>query len=169
MSASKSRREPVAFSPGAPDHYKLLGVAQTATSREITAAYRDAMKRAHPDRQRPERRATAEERAKALNLAYTTLSKAESRRSYDAEIKVSAIQDQIMNRYVGGFAPSTPAGDPFGEALRREQSQEERADQRRADRSAITSILIVFGGITLFVIAVLLIWTVMAAVVSLFN
>ena len=138
------------------DYYKLLGVPYSATFQEITRAYREAMKRAHPDRHRPERRAAAEERAKELNRAFATLSRAESRRTYDAEIKASAIQDQIMGRYVGGFAVPGQANDPFGESLKRTQTKAERADQVRTDRSATASIFLVFAGIALALIALLL-------------
>ncbi len=165
VAGTKSKKERVAFSSAEPNYYKLLGVPETATFKEITAAYREVMKRSHPDRQRPDRREAAEEQAKAINLAYTTLSKAESRRVYDNEIKASAIQDQIMNRYVGGFAPSGSV-DPFAEALRREQSKAERVDQRRADRSATASMLIVFTGIAIVVIALLLVWALIDAIIS---
>ncbi|MGH2618890.1 MAG: J domain-containing protein, partial [Thermomicrobiales bacterium] len=60
--------------PDEEDHYSLLGVPFTATHAEITRAYRRAIKRAHPDRQRPERREAAEEFARRLNAAYTMLS-----------------------------------------------------------------------------------------------
>jgi DnaJ-class molecular chaperone len=145
------------------DYYKLLGVPYSATFKEITRAYREAMKRTHPDRQSPEQRAAAEERAKQLNRAFTTLSKAETRRAYDAEIKASAIQDQIMSRYAGGLGMPGAGGDLNGESLRRTRTREERADQLRADRSAIASMLIVFAGITLFVIALLVLWTLVGA------
>lgn len=150
------------------DYYKLLGVPYTATFQEITRAYREAMKRAHPDRHRPERRAAAEERAKQLNRAFTTLSKAESRRAYDAEIKATAIQDQIMSRYVGGFAVPGETNDPFGRSLKRTRTEAERADQKRADRSAKASILFVFAGITLFVITLLVLTTVVEALFNAF-
>lgn len=165
VSGPKSQKERVAFSSAEPNYYKLLGVPETATFKEITVAYREVMKRSHPDRQRPDRREAAEERAKVINIAYMTLSKADSRRAYDNEIKTTAIQDQIMNRYVGGFVPSG-AADPFAEALRREQSKEERADQRRADRSATASMLIVFTGIAVVVIALLLVWALVDAIIS---
>lgn len=148
------------------DYYKLLGVPYTATFQEITRAYRDAMKRVHPDRQRPEGRAAAEERAKQLNRAFTTLSKVETRRAYDAEIKASAVQDQIMNRYVAGFGTPGAASDPYGESFRRARTAAERADQRRADRSATASMLIVFAAITLFVIALLVLWMLIGALVG---
>jgi DnaJ-class molecular chaperone len=145
------------------DFYKILGVSYTATFQEITRAYREAMKRSHPDRHRPERRAAAEERAKLLNRAFTTLSKADSRRAYDSEIKASAIQEEIMSRYFGGFAVPGEFHDPHAQSLRRKPTSAERVDQKRADRSAITSVLIVFAGITLVVIGLLVLWTLLEA------
>jgi DnaJ-class molecular chaperone len=151
------------------DYYKLLGVPYSATFQEITRAYREAMKRAHPDRHRPERRAAAEERAKQLNRAFTTLSRAESRRAYDAEIKATAVQDQIMSRYVGGFVVPGEATDPFGESLRRTQTKAERADQKRTDRSATVSIFLVFAGIAVALIAMLLLLTLVNFLVNTFS
>ena len=142
---------------GERDYYALLGVPYTASFKEITRAYREAMKTAHPDRQRPERRAAAEERAKLLNRAFTTLSHVDSRRAYDQEIKATAIQDQIMTRYAGGLTVPNGAADPFAEALRRPQSKAERLEQRRADRSATVNLFVVFAAIAgLFVTLLLL-------------
>lgn len=147
------------------DYYKLLNVPYTATFQEITRAYREAMKRAHPDSQRPERRAAAEELAKQLNVAFATLSKAETRRAYDQTIKAAAVQDQIMSRYFGGQPPGQTA-DPLGEALRRQKTADERREQRRADRSAVISVLAVFGAVAFIVITLLVLW---AAVSALFG
>lgn len=150
------------------DYYKLLGVPYTATFQEITRAYREAMKRAHPDRQRPERRAAAEELAKQLNRAYTTLSKTDSRRAYDATIKTSAIQEQIMGRYVSGNPTSANIHDPFAESLRRKQTKSEREDKRRADRSATVSIFLVFAAIAVVMIGLLAFVTVVSEVIERF-
>jgi DnaJ-class molecular chaperone len=143
---------------GESDYYALLGVPYSATVHEINRAYREAMKRVHPDRQQPEARAAAEERAKELNRAFTTLSRAESRRAYDAEIKIAVVQDEIMNRYVGGFAPTDGAygaSDPFAESIRRSVSRAELNDQRRADRSATFNLLFVFTVVAGFVVLLL--------------
>ena len=95
------------MTPEAPNLYKLLGVSPSATGDEITRAYRNAMKRVHPDAQQPDRRVAAEERAKQLNHAYTTLSRPDRRRQYDTELRASMVQEQIMGRYVEGSAVRT--------------------------------------------------------------
>jgi hypothetical protein len=157
VTTNRTQRTPAGIEEA--DYYKLLNVPYTATFQEITRAYRNAMKRAHPDRQHPERRAAAEERAKLLNRAFTTLSKADSRRKYDATVKSAAVQEQLMNRYTGGVPVPGDQVDPFGQPLRRQQTAAEKADQRRADRSAIVSIFLVFAAITLVAIALLVIFS----------
>ena len=153
--------------PGGENHYELLGVPYTATSGEISRAYRRAMKRIHPDRQRPERRAGAEEEAKRLNRAYATLSKPLRRQAYDRTIRAQVVQDQLMGRYVGGFyVPPANGHDPLARHLRREQTAAERREQVQADRNALVSIVVVFGGVTAAVIAVLLLWAAVRALVG---
>lgn len=154
---SRPRAIPAA-QPVTETHYQLLGVPFTANSADITRAYRDAMKRVHPDRVRPERRAAAEELAKRLNHAYATLSKPAARREYDLTIRVEGLQEQIMGRYVGGFAGPGFGGtsDPFAHALRRERTALEQRDQARASRSAVLTVMATFGGVTLAIIAAIL-------------
>jgi curved DNA-binding protein CbpA len=135
-----------------------------ATRAQITRAYREAMKRIHPDRQRPDRRAAAEEQAKRLNLAYATLSKPAQRQAYDRTIRAQVVQDQLMSRYVGGFhVPPANGVDPLAAHLRRDQTPAERREQAEADRHALVTLLIIFGGITFVVIAALLLWALAAA------
>jgi len=149
------------------DYYQLLGVAYSASKPEITKAYRLAMKRAHPDHRRPEHRAAAEERAKLINLAYTVLSHPETKRKYDESIKVKLVQDEIMSHYFGGFgAPGGRSGDRVGESLRREATAHEKGERRHANRSAIATILIIFGGMTAAIILLLLFWTALSALIS---
>jgi curved DNA-binding protein CbpA len=144
------------------DYYQLLGVSYSATHAEITRAYRTAIKRVHPDRQNPEARAAAEERAKQLNRAFTTLSKPELRRHYDQRIRPQIVQDQIMNRYVGGFG--IPGAHPNDDILRRQPTVAEQRDRALAHRSALWSIVLVFAGITLAVVGALVLWAILNAI-----
>lgn len=137
--------------------YQLLGVPYTASPAAITRAYRQAMKRVHPDRARPERRAAMEELARQFNAAYATLNDPAKRRTYDESIRAQAVQEQIMGRYVSGFGgPGMGADDPFAQALRREKSSFERREKARADRSAVITIMATFGGAAAAIIAVIL-------------
>lgn len=141
-----------------PDHYQLLGVSPGATAREITRAYREAMKRTHPDRVGPALRAKAEERSKELNAAYRVLANPDTRRDYDATVKQRTLQDQLMSRYAGGFgAPGGGGADISGASLRRKESPFQRKERRRSDRDALVSILVVFGGATALVVALLVV------------
>lgn len=148
--------------PDADNYYQLLGVPYTATGAEITRAYRAAMKRTHPDRHRPERRAAAEERAKQLNRAYATLSKPLPRQAYDRTIRAAVVQDQLMGRYVGGFGvPQSGNGpDPVVRPPRPQQTPAQKREQAVADRNALVSIVVVFGGLAFLFVALLLLWAV---------
>jgi len=147
-----------------PDHYQLLGVAYTARKADITRAYREAMMAIHPDRQSPERRTLAEEQAKKLNNAYSTLANPVKRQAYDQTIRSRIVQDQLMGRYVGGFYPAAGADtDRFGEGLRRDPTKAERREQAVADRSALVTLVVVFGGFTLALLIALLLWALVGA------
>ncbi len=148
----------------AQDFYHLLGVPYSATRPEITRAYREAMKRIHPDRQAPAHRAAAEERAKLLNRAYSTLAHTESRRAYDTSIKAQTVQDQIMTQYFGGF-DMPGSRNPTGEHLRRAPTTAERRDKQRSDRQAMVSVVIVFAGATIAVVLLLVLWGALEALV----
>ncbi len=144
-----------------PDHenfYQLLGVSYSATSAEITKSYRESMKRFHPDRVQPEYRQSAENLTKDLNRAYRTLSNPIERVAYDKSIRGQEIQDQIMQRYVGGFAgPGVGGHDPYGSHLKRDITAAEKKDHRRSERSAMVSLLSVFLVVTLGGIGLILI------------
>lgn len=167
LAANPHENPPPAFDwdLGSPeqDHYQLLGVPYTAGAAEITRAYRSAMKRVHPDRQQPGRRRAAEEQAKRLNRAYAVLSKPIERQSYDRTIRASAVQDEIMSRYVGGFyvPQHESAGAPH---LRRAATAAERREQAIADRSALVSIVVVFGGLVVGLLTLLLLWAALQAI-----
>ncbi|GGT26385.1 hypothetical protein GCM10010271_32610 [Streptomyces kurssanovii] len=72
--------------PGPPlsrDHYTVLGVEPSATSRQITTAYRRQVRALHPD-SGPHGAARLDELA-AVVAAYATLRDPELRQRYDAE------------------------------------------------------------------------------------
>jgi DnaJ-class molecular chaperone len=140
-------------------------VPYSATRADITRAYREAMKRIHPDRRRPAEREAAEEHAKLLNRAFATLSRADSRRSYDTSIKARTVQDQIMSQYFGGFGMSGSA-DPFGARSRPAPTPQERREQRRNDRNAMVSVVVVFALVTVGAVTLLVLWGAVSAALN---
>ena len=152
------------------NHYQALGVAYDATRADITRAYRARMKAIHPDRKRPDQRAAAEEVAKRLNVAYTTLSNPAKRLDYDRTIRADTVQEQIMSRYAGGFYPAG-GGSPASAASapRREPTEGERRERVEADRSAFVTLLAAFGALFLVVVVLLLLWSGGEALLRLFR
>src|SRR6516225_8022227 len=85
-SASRTRRHNVsAASEGIRDYYAILQVQSGADQEVIEAAYRQLMKKHHPDLagDDPQRIAEHLARARALNEAYAALRDPEQRRRYD--------------------------------------------------------------------------------------
>lgn len=147
---------------GQTDFYQLLGVSYQATPADIKRAYRAAMKRSHPDRLAPELRADAEAHARALNEAYTVLSKPETKQRYDQLLKSSMVQDQIMSRYAGGLG--TPGRDQDIYARIQEAKRiEQRKLQKQSDRDATTSLFVVFVGFAVLVLVLLILGSVIGA------
>ncbi len=63
------------------DYYSMLGVAKTASAKEIKAAYRKLARKHHPDVNPGDK--SAEKRIKDLNEAYEVLGDADKRKKYD--------------------------------------------------------------------------------------
>lgn len=144
------------------DYYKVLGVSYQATPVEIKRAYRAAMKRSHPDKLAPELRSNAAERARELNEAYTVLSRPETKQRYDQQLKSTILQEQLMSRYAGGFGAPGEDQDIYAR-IREAQRIERRKVQRKSDRNATTSLLIVFIGFALLVLALLVLGSAIVA------
>ncbi len=153
-SGQDQRRTSPPIDPDAANLYELLGVRFEATSAEITRAYREAMKRFHPDRVPPEYRPAAESICKDLNRAYSILSNPVKRVAYDRTIRQEVAQDQIMRRYTGMGAP--PPSQQHAPGLKREPSAYERKDHRRSERSAIVSLFAIFVIVTVGAIGLIL-------------
>src|SRR3954468_2294378 len=79
------------------DYYKVLGVSEGATQKEITRAYRKLAKENHPDAN-PGR----EERFKEISAAYDVLGDAEKRKEYD--------EVRRLGPAAAGFGGGAPGG-----------------------------------------------------------
>lgn len=156
------------FDPDRETLYDLLGVDKRATQKDITRAYRQRMKEHHPDRLPPSERERTEIFAKHINHAYATLKDPMKRKQYDDSIRAQEVQDQIMNRYVGGLGgPGLGGQDLHGQRFRREMTDFERAEVRVADRSATLSLLRAVVFLTVVVIALMLGYALVASAVGL--
>jgi DnaJ-class molecular chaperone len=88
------------------DYYSTLGVAKTATEREIKQAYRKLARKLHPDVNPGDK--AAEARFKEINEAHEVLSDPEKRKKYDELGANWRMYEQAQR--AGGTA-----GSPFGQ------------------------------------------------------
>ena len=86
------------------DYYKALGLKDDATEKDITKAYRKLAKENHPD-SHPGR----EDRFKEISAAYSVLSDAEKRTSYDEVRKMGP----AGGGFGGGFGGGNAGGSQF--------------------------------------------------------
>ncbi len=91
------------------DYYKILGVSEKATDKEIKAAFRKLSKRYHPD-QNP----GSEERFKEVSAAYEVLGDAAKRKEYDEVRRMGPVGNPFAGARAGpagGFSGSFGAED----------------------------------------------------------
>lgn len=80
------------------DYYKVLGVAQTASAKEITSAYRKLAKKHHPDANPGH-----EDEFKEISAAYDVLGDAERRKEYDEVRAMGPAAAGMGGGFPGGF------------------------------------------------------------------
>jgi len=94
------------------DYYQTLGVAKTASTKEIKSAYRKLARKWHPD-VNPTRKHEAEEKFKDISEAYEVLSDSEKRRTYDTlgnDWQQRAAQQQRSQGYQYQYQPGGNSG-----------------------------------------------------------
>ena len=94
------------------DYYKVLGVAESATDKEITRAYRKLAKEHHPDAN-----PGSEERFKEIAAAYDVLGDAAKRKEYDEVRKMGPVGGGFGGGGCGGggFDPNTFRTEDMGD------------------------------------------------------
>ena len=75
------------------NYYSILGVREEATPSEIKLAYRNLMKKWHPDRCR---HVDAHRRAEEVSFAYSVLSCPESRLTHDYELREAGLSSKPL-------------------------------------------------------------------------
>src|SRR3954470_18487152 len=108
------------------DYYSTLGVAKTATEKEIKAAYRKLARKLHPDVNPGDK--ASESKFKEVNEAYEVLGDPDKRKKYDELGANWRMYEQAeaqggANPFAGGQWNVNTGGGPGGGA--RTMSQEE--------------------------------------------
>src|SRR6187431_536241 len=84
------------------DYYRVLGVPEKATAKEVTKAYRKLARDLHPDRNPGD--AAAEERFKEVSAAYDVLGDEAKRAEYDEVRRMGPPGGGMPGGGPGGFS-----------------------------------------------------------------
>lgn len=90
------------------DYYKILGVPETASAKEITRAYRKLARTLHPDANPSD--PSAEERFKEVSAAYDVIGDEAKRKEYDEVRKLGPLGGQFGPGAGFGFGPRPGSG-----------------------------------------------------------
>ena len=90
------------------DYYKVLGVSDTASDKEIGKAYRKLAKQYHPDAN-----PGSEDRFKEISAAYDVLGDKDKRKEYDEVRRLGPAGNPFagMGGRTGGFSTNFQVGD----------------------------------------------------------
>ena len=88
------------------DYYRVLGVSETASQKDIKSAYRKLSRQYHPDANPDD--AAAEERFKEVSAAYDVVGDAEKRKEYDEVRKLGPMGGMFGG--AGGPGAGAPGG-----------------------------------------------------------
>ena len=124
------------------DYYSSLGVAKTASQKEIKAAYRKLARKHHPDVNQGDK--SAEGRFKEINEAYEVLGDPEKRKKYD---ELGANWRQYEQQAAQGGGPGGGRRfDPGQSAGYRTMTQDEMNDMFGGDHPFSDFFETFFGG-----------------------
>jgi molecular chaperone DnaJ len=85
------------------DYYRVLGVSDTASQKDIKSAYRKLSRQYHPDTNEGDK--AAEERFKEVSAAYDVIGDPEKRKEYDEVRKLGPMGGMFGGGAPGGGAP----------------------------------------------------------------